>query len=244
MKFFHLLTPRVYRRKRLPKLIIIDDDQELASSLKFALEKNGWQVEVAETGHDGLQIIKNFSFDAVILDWNLPDTTGLQVCKRYRTEGGMAPIIFLTGENDIQHKESGLDMGADDYLTKPFDVRELLARLRSLLRRQGQVANPIAFGDLLLDPDLKELSWGEKKIHLSGTEFLLLDLLFRKPRHLFSSRDIFEKAWPSHSEAQEGTVRVHMHALRKKLVDAGFPEIIKTVRGAGYMLDPGDAASG
>jgi two-component system, OmpR family, response regulator MprA len=228
----------------LPKLIIIDDDKELATSLKFALEQNGWQVEVANVGNDGLQIIKNFAFDAIILDWYLPDTTGLQICKKYRADGGSAPIIFLTGANDIEHKESGLDVGGDDYLTKPFHVRELLARLRSLMRRQGQAPNPLEFSNLILDPDLKEIHCGQKKIRLSGTEFLLMELLFRKPRHLFSSKEIFEKVWPSHSEAQEGTVRVHMHGLRKKIADAGLPDVIKTVRGAGYMLDDGEAASG
>jgi DNA-binding response OmpR family regulator len=227
----------------LPKLIIIDDDKELAASLKFSLENAGWQVEVSSIGNDGLQIIKNFSFDAIILDWYLPDTTGLQICKRYREGGGTAPIIFLTGANDVEHKESGLDVGADDYLTKPFHVRELLARLRSLLRRSGEAANPLQYENLELDPHLKELRSGEIKIHLSGTEYLLMELLFRNPRHLLSSREIFEKIWPSHSEAQEGTVRVHMHGLRKKIADAGLTEVIKTVRGSGYMLDNKDASS-
>ncbi len=224
----------------MAKLILIDDDEELASSLKFALEENDWRVEVAHTGRDGLQLLKSFSYDAILLDWHLPDMTGLQVCKQFRAQAGVTPIVFLTGANGLDNKEAGLDMGADDYITKPFEMRELLARLRSVLRRASNAANLYTCGGVVLEPKLKELQYKNQTVRLSATEFSLIELFFRCPNQLLSAKEIFEKVWTSDADAQDGTVRVHMHTLRRKCEQAGLPEIIETVRGAGYILRSDD----
>lgn len=220
----------------MPRLLLIDDDEDLTNSLRFVLEKHDWIVDVANCAKDGISLLNDGSYNAVIIDWHLPDLSGLQVCMEYRSAGGNAPIIFLTGEHDLESKESGLDNGGDDYLTKPFELRELLARLRSLSRRSSELSSPNEFKLCRLDPKLKVLSYGARTVRLSPIEFALLQLFFRSPRQIFSSREIFERIWPSDSDVQEGAVRLHILSLRRKLNSGGFPELIKTVRGTGYIL--------
>jgi two-component system response regulator MprA len=220
----------------LGKVVIIDDDVELCRTVGAALESYGWTVEMVHSGKDGLQLLSSFNYDAIVLDWYMPDLVGTEVCKQYRSIGGNTPILFLTGAQDINHKELGFEAGADDYLTKPFDLRELRVRLMALLRRPAFISNDLIYKGFELNPKLRNLRFESLAVRLSLTEFSVLQLLFRFPDQLFSSKEVFERIWPSDTEVQDGSVRVHMHSLRRKMELAGMPEIVRTVRGSGYLL--------
>ncbi|CAN5457873.1 response regulator transcription factor [soil metagenome] len=234
----------------MAKLLLIDDDLTLLELLNGVLVGEGWVVETANNGRDGLQLMQNFSFDLVLLDWQLPDIDGLEVLSTYRSNGGTIPIIFLTGKKDVDDKESGLDAGADDYLTKPFDVRELLARMRSVQRRSLQnfqtnlSANGVELNlklrTLHLKNDTESKSNGDVK--LSTTEASILEFFFRHPDQLFSAAEVFDRVWPSETEAKADTLRVHLHVLRRKLSLAELPELVKTIKGSGYILETGNKA--
>ncbi len=174
----------------------------------------------------------------ILLDWQMPDVNGIEVLKRYRATGGVAPVIFLTGKLEIDNKESGLDAGADDYLTKPFDVRELMARIRSVQRRAGAIFQQgLSANGAELNIKLRTVRWGETEVRLSATESSLLEFFFRHPNQIFSSAEVFDRVWPTETEAKADTVRVHLHVLRRKLTLAGVPELVKTVKGSGYILE-------
>ncbi len=234
----------------MAKLLLIDDDLTLLELLNGVLVGEGWVVETANNGRDGLQLMQNFSFYLVLLDWQLPDIDGLEVLSTYRSNGGTIPIIFLTGKKDVDDKESGLDAGADDYLTKPFDVRELLARMRSVQRRSLQnfqtnlSANGVELNlklrTLHLKNDTESKSNGDVK--LSTTEASILEFFFRHPDQLFSAAEVFDRVWPSETEAKADTLRVHLHVLRRKLSLAELPELVKTIKGSGYILETGNKA--
>lgn len=225
------------RFSTMPKLLLIDDDIELSNVLKDELVKALWAVELAHNGRDGLQLLQNFEYDLVVLDWQMPDLNGLEVLAQYRKGGGNTPVIFLTGEQSVESKEKGLDCGADDYLTKPFDVREFMARIRSLYRRPRELMQgSLNMHGAELSIKTKRLLWQDKEIKLSTTECSILEFLMRHPDHLFSGAELFKRVWPSDTDAREDTVRVHMHVLRRKLKLAGAPELVKTVKGSGYIL--------
>ena len=232
----------------MAKLLLIDDDLTLLELLNGVLVGEGWVVETAYNGRDGLQLLENFSFDLVLLDWQLPDIEGLEVLSTYRSKGGTVPIIFLTGKKDVDDKESGLDAGADDYLTKPFDVRELLARMRSVQRRAVQnfqtnlSANGVELNMKLRTLRLQNGATGQPsdEVKLSTTEASILEFFFRHPDQLFSAAEVFDRVWPSETEAKADTLRVHLHVLRRKLSLANMPELVKTIKGSGYILETGD----
>jgi DNA-binding response OmpR family regulator len=222
----------------LAKILLIDDDIGLSELLQSALEAESWIVECAYNGRDGLQLLESFPFDMVLLDWEMPDITGIEVLKRFRAAGGVTPVIFLTGKREIDDKENGLDAGADDYLTKPFDARELMARMRSVQRRAGQsFQQGLSAQGAELNLKLRTLRWQEQEVKLSATEASILEFFFRHPEQLFSSAEVFDRVWPSETEAKADTIRVHLHVLRRKLNLAGVPELIKTVKGSGYILE-------
>jgi len=224
----------------MAKVLLVDDDINLAELLKPALEAEGWTVELAFNGKDGLQLMQNFRYDLVLLDWQMPDMQGIEVLERYRADGGDMAVIFLTGRREIEHKESGLDTGADDYLTKPFDVRELMARMRSMQRRAGNTfQKSLQQNGVDLDNKTRVLRYQDKELKLSATEFAILEFFFRHPNQLFSSAEVFDRVWPSETEAKADTIRVHLHVLRRKLNLAGVPELVKTVKGSGYILETG-----
>lgn len=221
----------------MAKVLLIDDDIELCELLKEELIAAKWAVETAYNGRDGLQLLENFAYDLIVLDWQMPDLNGIDVLSHYRKDGGNTPVIFLTGEQSIESKMRGLDTGADDYLTKPFDLREFMARVRSMYRRPRELLQ----GDLQmhgaeLSVKTKRIIWKDKEIKLSTTECSILEFMMRHPDQIFSSADLFKRVWPSDTDAREDTVRVHMHVLRRKLNLAGAPELIETVKGSGYIL--------
>jgi len=219
------------------KLLLVDDDLEFAHALKDSLIQQNITVEVVHSGMDCLQSLKNFQFDLVLLDWNLPDVTGLEVCKKYRANGGTIPIIFLTGRNAIDDKESGLDAGGDDYLTKPFDVRELQARMRSVERRVIRAGlTPRVVRGISINSNLHQAIKDDKQVRLSMSELDILEFLMNNTDTYFSAKQIFAAIWPSDSEASDDVVRVHMNLLRRRLSRIGADNLIETVRGAGYIL--------
>jgi OmpR-family two-component system manganese-sensing response regulator len=221
----------------MAKLLLVDDDNSLRTQLVQLLKAEGHQVEDAACGADGLQMMQNFAYDLIVLDWSMPDMTGLDVCQKYRQGGGRALILFLTGNQEVQSKAAGLDSGGDDYLVKPFSVIELLARLRSLLRRpQTLIDNAPVVGDYRLDPKKRQLTAGAKVVSLSQLETRIVELLLASPGQIFTSKDLFKLAWSSESESSEQSVRVHVKAIRNKLAAAEIADFIKTHKGGGWYV--------
>jgi DNA-binding response OmpR family regulator len=222
----------------MAKILLIEDDIELAERLKDWFTLENFMLESVATGHDALQMLSNFKFDVVVLDWGLPDITGLEVCKRYRSTGGRTPIIFLTGKGEIDSKEQGLDSGADDYLVKPFDVRELSARIRSILRRPPEMLpTELVMRGVSLELETRTMVAGDRRVHLMPKECSLLEFLMRHPNRTFSAKALLDAVWPSESDASEETVRTCMKTLRQKLNKAGREDLIKTVLGSGYVIE-------
>jgi DNA-binding response OmpR family regulator len=221
----------------LPKMLIVDDDVGFADKLRFVLQERGWSVELAASGFDAMQLLKNFRFDFILLDWSLPEMTGLEICRKYRESGGEAPVIFVTGRNTIDDKESGFEAGGDDYITKPFDVRELLARIRALGRRPGKYGKTnLSARGIILDPDLRQVTSTTGSAQLSGLESAVLEFLMRNKNRFFSSAELFEAVWEPDADALDETVRVRMRIIRQKLTKIGAEDLIETVRGSGYVI--------
>ncbi|HEY9788098.1 MAG TPA: response regulator transcription factor [Candidatus Obscuribacterales bacterium] len=225
----------------MPKVLLVEDDCSLGAELQEWLEEmDGLTVEVVNTGEDALQLLTSFGFDLVILDWGLPGLSGMEVLRQFRKGGGETPILFLTARNSIDDKESGLDSGADDYLPKPFEIRELSARCRALLRRarQSTVLENTQRG-ISLVPQTHTLHWGEKQLRLTRMECAVLAHLMKNPGKQFSSSDLLREVWPSHKESSQEAVRVLIRTLRGKL--ESFPEVsglIQTIPGGGYVYYP------
>ena len=221
----------------MAKVLLIEDDAELAESLASWLKMESHMVEIAGTGEDALQLLENFKYDVIVLDWGLPKMTGVEVLRKYRSDGGLTPIIFLSGRNDLSSKEIGLDTGADDYLTKPFDMRELGARIRSLLRRPfGLMPSKITIGKIVLEPETRKVFFGETPVRLTNKEYSVLEFLVYHPNQVFGARALMQAVWPSDSESSEDTVRACVKNLRRKIT---FDNecIIKTVLGSGYTVE-------
>lgn len=226
----------------MAKILIIEDDKKLAQGVIDWLAMEKHTVEHAESGEDGLQLLSGFSYDLLILDWNLPGINGLEVCKRLRSAGSELPILFLTAQTKVENIETGLDAGADDYLEKPFQVRELSARIRSLMRRpKGLLANTVTAGYLTVELDSHYVLIGEKRISLTPKEFALLEFFIRNPNKHFSARALLGAVWPSDSESAEESVRTIMFHLRRKITPQGVNCMIKTVQGSGYIFEPSSA---
>lgn len=222
----------------MPKVLVVEDEASIAADLSKLLSLNGWTVETAFNGTDGLQLLRQFSYDLVLLDWCLPGTTGFDICKQYRASGGSIPIIFITGQSDISFKESGLDAGSDDYITKPFDERELMARVRTVMRRPRTIADiqDLQLGACKLDAKKRTISDGTKSAQLTALEYSLMEYLVRHKNQSFNTAQLFEAVWLSDTESSEETVRVHIRVLRRKLELAGLPPLINHRRGFGYSV--------
>lgn len=223
---------------RVAKFLLVEDDLTLAKKLVEWFKSENHLVETVSSGEDALQLLSSFKYDVLILDWNLTDITGLNVCQRYRASGGRTPVIFLTGEGDIDHKEMGFDSGADDYLVKPFQVRELSARIKSLLRRPPeQLPSELEIRDVRLDSINRTISYGENRVQLMPKESAVLEYLFRHPNRHFSAQDLLDAVWSSEADTNDDTVRTTVKTLRKKLTDLGQPDLVKTVRHVGYIIE-------
>lgn len=222
----------------MTKVLVVEDDVELSSKVRDYLVFEKFSVETVYSGADALQLLESFKYDAIVLDWNLPDLSGLDVCKAFRLKGGNTPVLFLTGKFDIEDKVTGLDAGADDYMTKPFHVRELTSRLRALLRRHATVRpDTLTIGNLSLITGSGKVTKKGQSVQLLPKELAILEFLMRHPDQTFSSKAILESVWPSDSEAGEETVRTYMKTLRRKITGEGEECPIRTIIGMGYILD-------
>ncbi|MGD9683349.1 MAG: response regulator transcription factor [Candidatus Obscuribacterales bacterium] len=222
----------------MAKLLLADDDPELVRGLSRYLNSQGYVVETAQSGGDALQMLDGFSFEIVILDWQLGDMSGVDVLRQYRSRGGKAPVLMLTGLSDLDSKEAGLDAGADDYLTKPFEVRELSARLRSLLRRPAHLISTGMEADgVSLEIETRTVSNGSQSVRLSQREAALLEFLLRHKNRHFSSAQIRDSVWPLDSEGSDDTVRTCMRTLRQKLARIGRADLIRTDLKCGYIIE-------
>jgi two-component system response regulator MprA len=220
------------------KVLVVDDDRALRDALRRALALDGHDVDVAENGQHGLSRIAAATPDAVVLDVGMPDIDGLEVCRRLRSAGNRVPVLMLTARDAVEDRIEGLDAGADDYLVKPFDVGELQARLRALLRRASPGGGPeaLSFGELRLDPDRHGVVIGDELVELTRTEFQLLELLLLNPRRVLTHDVIYQRVWGYDFGPESNALRVYVGYLRRKLEDAGARPLIHTLRGVGYVL--------
>lgn len=222
----------------MAKFLLVEDDPEIANQLKEAFELRNLPLETAFSGEDALQLLKNFNFDLILLDWNLPGMTGLDVCKKYRADGGTCFIIFLTALKDIDSKESALAAGGDDYIVKPFEVREILARIQSFMRRSLDIRmEALKVKDLSFDTQTRTVRIGEKEMQLTRKEASLLEYLMRNVNRPFNAQQLLGAVWPSDTEADVTTVRTWMRNLRVKLGTLGMEDFIRTVPAIGYVIE-------
>jgi two-component system response regulator MprA len=219
-----------------PRVLVVEDDGDIAEVLRRSLRLEGYDVRLAGDGVQALDESSVFEPDAVVLDLGLPRLDGVEVCRRLREEGDV-PILMLTARDGVDARVEGLDSGADDYLVKPFERQELLARLRALLRRRPPRGSAfVVVGDLRLNPDTREVLRGERELELTGREFELLEYLMRNERLVVSREALLDDVWGYAPFAETNTVDVFVSNLRRKLEGGGEPRVLHTVRGAGYTL--------
>ena len=226
------------------RILVVEDERRLAEALGQILKKNNYIADVVYDGEDGLDYILSGIYDVVVLDWMLPKMDGIEILRRIRAEGIDVPVLLLTAKSDVSDKVSGLDGGADDYLAKPFDTSELLARIRALGRRRGEIVqtDDMTFGDITLDAPglLLKHSDGvgpsDGSLELTHKEAQLLEYLMLHKNMVLSKEQIIEKLWGFESEAEANHVEVYIHFLRNKLSSVSKKVVIATVRGVGYML--------
>ena len=221
------------------RLLVVDDDPSVREALALVLDLNGFDVTTAEDGREAIRTLSVAPPDTVILDVLMPGLDGLEVCRRIRATGDRTPVLMLTARDAIDDRVEGLDVGADDYLVKPFALRELQARLRALLRRSSDGATEgetLTYADLVLDPIAHEVHRGDRLIELSRTEFLLLELFLRHPRQVLPRTTIFENVWGYDFGPTSNALGVYMGYLRRKTEAGGEPRLLHTVRGVGYVL--------
>lgn len=225
------------------RILIVEDELDLASALARGLRQQGYAVDIALDGEQGWERGAVNEYDLVILDLNLPEMDGLDVCRQLRVSKPGLLILMLTARSRLEDKVAGLDLGADDYLVKPFHFEELSARIRALLRRDMRVREPILLvGDLRLDPASRTAWQGKRRLELTSKEFAILECLMRRPGEVTSQEKLIEHVWGEEVNLFTGSVRVHIHSLRRKLGDnAEHPRYIETVVGQGYRsITPGD----
>jgi two-component system, OmpR family, response regulator MprA len=222
------------------KILVVDDERAVRDSLRRALELEGYDIELAADGSEALtRLTENGESqpDAVILDVLMPGIDGLEVCRRLRRHGNRVPVLMLTARDEIENRVGGLDAGADDYVTKPFALEELLARIRALLRRASESSEEVLrFADLELDPGTREVRRGGERIELTRTEFALLELFIRNPRQVLTRSIIFERVWGYDFGFASNSLDVYIGYLRRKTEAGDRPRLIQTVRGVGYAL--------
>ena len=223
------------------RILAVDDESSLTELLSMAMRYEGWQVSTAASGNEAVKAAREVRPDAIVLDMMLPDFDGLEVLRRVRSEDPDVPVIFLTAKDAVSDRINGLTAGGDDYVTKPFSLEEVIARLRALLRRSGAATGRseslLVVGDLTLDEDSHEVSRAGEPIQLTATEFELLRYLMRNPRRVLSKAQILDRVWNYDFGGQANVVELYISYLRKK-IDANRAPMIHTMRGAGYVLRP------
>ena len=222
------------------KIFIIEDETSIIQLVQHTLEKEGFVVSSSTNGNDGLKELKKFEPNLLLLDWMLPDLSGIDVCKSLRRDKNFKnlPIIMLTAKGEEEDKVKGLESGVDDYITKPFGFNELMARIKALLRRSDPktVSDDLIFEDLKLDRTEKRVFRDNNEIHLGPTEFRLLEFFLLNPKRVFSRDQILESVWPNNINVESRTIDVHIRRLRQSINLSGKKELVRTVRSAGYSL--------
>ncbi len=218
-------------------ILIVEDDVSLARALQKILQDNGYEVDVVHSGTDGLSWAESGYYDVVVLDVMLPGMDGFEVARQLRRAGVSTPVLLLTARDAVPDKITGLDSGADDYMTKPFSPAELMAHLRALTRRQGEVVfERLSLGDLALDLDSRELRCGAKAIGLSEKEFAIARILMENPRQIISKEQLMSRAWSIESDVGENNIEAFISFLRKKMKHVGSTVKLENVRKVGYRL--------
>ena len=220
------------------KILLVEDDERIAEALVVALSAQRYIIETATDGETGREMIEAFPYDLLLLDVLLPKLDGISLCQQVRLKGYQMPILMLTARDASTDKITGLDAGADDYVIKPFDLQELLARIRALLRRSSTTLPPLLeWGKLCLNPNFQEVSYGGQSLNLTPKEYALLELFLRNSRRIFSRSDILDRLWSSEELPTEETVKAHIRGIRQKLLAVGASaDLIETVYGVGYRL--------
>jgi len=223
------------------RVLVVDDESNLTELLSMALRYEGWDVRAAASGIEAVRAAREFQPDAVALDMMLPDFDGMEVLRRIRVDNPTVPVLFLTARDAVEHRVAGLTAGGDDYVTKPFSLEEVVARLRALMRRTAVVADAsasvLAVGDLTMDEDSHEVTRADDPIALTATEFELLRYLMRNPRRVLSKAQILDRVWNYDFGGKANVVELYISYLRKK-IDAGRTPMIHTMRGVGYVIKP------
>ena len=222
------------------KIFIIEDEPSIIQLVQHNLEKNGFLVSSSVNGNDGLKELKKFQPDLLLLDWMLPDLSGIEICKNIRKDNSFKnlPVIMLTAKGEEEDKIKGLDSGVDDYLTKPFSFNELMARIKAVLRRSNPntVSDNLKFDDLMLDRIEKRVFRDGQEIKLGPTEFRLLEFFLTNPKRVYSRDQILESVWPNNVNVESRTIDVHIRRLRQSVNLKNKKELIRTVRSSGYSL--------
>jgi two-component system response regulator MprA len=218
------------------RVLVVDDELAVRTSLHRALGLERYEVDLAEDGRQALERVAAARYDAIVLDVSMPLLDGLEACRRMRAAGDRTPVLMLTARDSVDDRVAGLDAGADDYLVKPFALRELQARLRALLRRVDGPSDELRFGDLRLEPATRDVWRGDRRLELSRTEYALLELFLRHPRQVLERSVVFEQVWGYDFGATSNVLGVYMGYLRRKTEAGGEERLLHTVRGVGYIL--------
>jgi len=222
----------------MAKILLVEDEPGLSGAIKEWLTDECHLVELAETGKQALERLGSTQYDIILLDWMLPELSGIEVCRSYRSQGGAAPVIMLTAKKSLLSKEVGLDSGADDYLTKPFHLRELSARIRALTRRPTAAPiNVLTAGNITLERATRTVTKKEEPIHLLPKEFVLLEILMRNQGKILTVETLLDQVWGTDSDVVADTLRSNIKTLRRKIDIVGEPSLIVTVHGIGYKIE-------
>ena len=220
------------------KLLFAEDDRDLSAAVKTLLERSGYAVDAVFDGAEAVDYALAGEYDGVILDWMMPEKDGIEALREIRAKGVSTPCLMLTARDAVEDRVAGLDAGADDYLPKPFNGKELMARVRAMLRRrETYVPDVVAWEDLELDKGSCELRCGDRSVRLTGKMYQLAELFMENPKHLFSVQQLMDKVWGWESEAEINVVWVNISPLRKKMNDLGTAAEIRVHRGTGYSLE-------
>lgn len=224
----------------MPKILLVEDDKRLAATVKALLEIEQHKVELCHDGQEAEDHLAAFDYDLLILDWDLPSKSGVEICKGFRARGGQTPVLILTGKQDIDEKEEGFAVGADDYLTKPYHPKELVSRVRALLRRMpGYAGDKLQWRDIEVDLTAHRVTIGGESITLQPMEHTLVSFFVKHPNQVFSPEALLKRCWDADAEVSTDSIYTCIRRIRKKLDREGTPSIIRTVHGVGYSL--GDA---
>ncbi|MDY2939199.1 MAG: response regulator transcription factor [Fusicatenibacter sp.] len=222
------------------RLLLAEDEREMANAILVVLEHNHYAVDVVDNGRDAYDWAKNGNYDGILLDIMMPEMSGLEVLSALRQENFDVPVLLLTARSEVDDRVAGLDLGADDYLTKPFAMKELLARIRAMTRRKGNYSsNLLQFGGLTLNRETFDLGYQGEKVHLGSKEYQVMELLMQNKGILIPAEQFMEKIWGYNTEVENSVVWVYISYLRKKIQNLGAPVVIRAVRGLGYKLEEG-----